>query len=29
MMARQASLTVAAVVWLAIGTVLCFFGYFR
>ena len=29
MMARPASLTAAAVVWLAIGALLCFFGYFR
>jgi hypothetical protein len=27
--AHSASLTAAAVVWLAIGAVLCFFGYFR
>jgi uncharacterized membrane protein len=29
LMARPASLTAAAVVWLAIGALLCFFGYFR
>ena len=28
-MARPARLTVAAAMWLAIGALLCFFGYFR